>query len=117
MTIQFTLSHMFQLIAVVAIFFSLFVSLEWQAALAYISMLDLVAAFVLSAEGRLRTGCAAYLTAILILAGVFLADRNYWASYPTTRLAWWQWWPLVPACVLQLTTIVDWFFFVHSDNR
>ncbi len=67
MAVQFTLSRMFQLVAVVAVLCSLFVSLEWFVAIGALGVINVIACFGFHIAGKPRTARLAEITAFLIL--------------------------------------------------
>ena len=112
MAVQFTLSRMFQLVAVAAVLCSLFASLPWPTALVVLIVMNAIAALWFFAAGRLRTSNLACIASFLIMATLVLTD---WGMYtygrpPVVRVAWP---PLFAACVFELATILDWFLFFH----
>jgi hypothetical protein len=102
MTVQFTLRRMFQLVAVVAIICSLFATLPWPVALIALCIVNAIAAagFWIGDE-RPRTAGLALLTSAGIVAA-FCRAIVTWPFVP--------WLSLFAVCVLQLATILSWFF-------
>jgi hypothetical protein len=111
MTVQFSLSRMFQLVAVVAILCSLFASLWWFAALGVLAVINGIACIGFQIAGRQRTANLAGVTALLILAAVGFAAMTYYSMLPPSIA--YAWPALSAACVFELATILDWFLFFH----
>jgi hypothetical protein len=110
MAVQFTLSRMFQLVAVVAILCSLFASLPWPIAMAVLSVANVMAAIVFFVGGRSRTSNLASVTSLLVLATLFSTDWGLSSLHPVVHVAW----PIaIAACAFQLATILAWFLFYH----
>ena len=82
MVVQFTLSRMFQLVAVAAILCSLFASLEWPVALALLCVTNGFAAIVFLGMWRLRTAFVAGFTSILIAAALFFSGYGLDSPHP-----------------------------------
>jgi hypothetical protein len=108
MAVQFTLSRMFQLVAIVAILCSLFASLPWPVALVALAVINLIACIAFFRARRWRTGALAGATAISILT--FLLFTAWGLSQPADRASWPD---LILICVLELAVILDWFLFFH----
>jgi hypothetical protein len=110
MAVQFTLSRMFQLVAVVALLCSLFATLPWPLAMAILSVANAMAAIVFFVAGQSRTSNLASITALLVLATLFSADRDFSILHPLVHVAW----PIaIAACAFQVATILAWFLFFH----
>jgi hypothetical protein len=105
MPVQFTLSRMFQLVAIVAALCSLFASLKWPAALCVLAVVNVVACLGFLFLKRTITAILAAVTAALIVYTLAFASRHLLIM---------MWLPLIPACVSQLAAILSWFL---SDNR
>jgi hypothetical protein len=109
MTVQFTLSRMFQLVAVVAILCSLFASLELSVALGVLGVINVIACFGFHIAGKPRTARLAEVTAFLILIAwghIAMGFSTLAPKFPA-----WPW--LIAATVSELATILDWFLFFH----
>ena len=112
MAVQFTLSRMFQLVAVAAILCSLFATLPWPIALAVLSVANAMAAIVFFVAGRSRTSNLASIASLLDLATLFSTDfdRYNYSGHPVVHIAW----PIaIAACAFQLATILAWFLSFH----
>jgi len=109
MAVQFSLSRMFQLVAVVAILCSLFASLSWFAALGVVGIINGIACFGFHIARKPRTARLAEVTAFLILIVWGHTAMNFSTLPP--KLPVWPW--LIAASVSQLATILDWFLFFH----
>jgi hypothetical protein len=109
MPVQFSLSRMFQLVAVVAVLCSLLASLPWLAALGVLGVINLIACFGFHIAGKPRTARLAEVTAFLILIAwghIAMGDPALAPRFPA-----WPW--LIAAAVSELVTILDWFLFYH----
>ena len=116
MAVQFTLSRMFQLVAVVAVLCSLFASLPWPIAMAVLSVANVMASIIFFVGGRSRTSNLASITSLLVLATLFSTDwdRYNYSGLPVVHIAW----PIaIAACAFQVATILVWFLFFNLDNR
>ncbi len=112
MAVQFTLSRMFQLVALVAVLCSLFATLPWPIALAVLSVANAMAAIVFFVAGRSRTSNLASIASLLVLATLFSNDFDRYnpSGHPVVIVVW----PLlIAACAFQLATILAWFLFFH----
>jgi hypothetical protein len=109
MAVQFTLSRMFQLVAVVAILCSLFASLMWFEALGVWGVINGIACIGFRIARRPRTAVLAGVTAFLILVAWGLTALSF-SMLPPKAPAW-PW--MIAACVFELATILDWFLFIH----
>jgi hypothetical protein len=102
MAVQFTLSRMFQLIAVVAILCSLFATMPWPVAFIVLCIMNAIAcAGFWIEDDRPRTAWLAFLTSAGIMTAFYLA---------CLQLPIVPWIFLIAACILQLATILSWFF-------
>jgi hypothetical protein len=102
MAVQFTLSRMFQLVAVVAVLCSMFASLPWPEALVLLGTTNASVAIAFFCWWRLRTALVAGMTSVLIAAALFNSGYG--------RIAWPS---LIAAGMFQAATILDWFLFCH----
>ena len=111
MTLQFSLSRMFQLVVVVAILCSLFASLKWPVALLVLSGMNAVACLGFGITRRPIVAGFAGATTILILATLFYTNWGLSSLHPGVRVAW----PfLIAACFSELATLVCWLL---SENQ
>ena len=110
MTVQFSLSRMFQLVAVVAVLCSLFASLPWGIAMAILSVANVMAAIVFFVAGRSKTSNLASITSLLVLATLFSTDWRLSSLHPVVHVAA----PIaIAACAFQLATVLAWFLSFH----
>ena len=113
MAVQFTLSRMFQLVAVVAVVCSLFATVAFPWAVLLLAEMNGVACIGFYIVGKSRLSKLAGATLGLVFTALVnsiaaLLDAAGSNSILKTCWPWWPWWLL--ACLSQLATVLCWLF-------
>ena len=114
MAFQFTLSRMFQLVAVGAVMCSLFATVWFPAAMLVLAFVDVMACIGFKSLGRPGTALLAALTSVLIVVTLLYKGIGFQSVRHLVAVAWP---PLTAACILQVATILSWFFFDGSKRQ
>ncbi len=106
MTVQFSLSRMFQLVAVVAVLCSLFATVEWPKAMLLLAGVNAIAWLRFLIVKKVLLSSLAGTTSFLIWAALAYTTFDQLGSYTVVIGRWWPWW--MPACISEFATVLCW---------